>query len=188
MREVLRRRFRRYLSERQESEDGRPRKFAYLPGLIVVDGGLPQANVASDVLRELGVADVAVVGLAKRLEEVWLPGDDFPVILPRGSDGLYLFQRVRDEAHRFAVTFHRERRSKAMTVSGLDGIPGLGASRQAALRRHFGSMKKIRAASVEELAQVPGIGASLAATIAGRLAAAGSTTSVNVTTGEVLDD
>ena len=187
MREVLRRRFQRYLNERSESVDGRPRKFSYLPNLLVVDGGLPQANVAADVLADLGVVDVAVVGLAKRLEEVWRPGEEFPIILPRGSEGLYLLQRVRDEAHRFAVTFHRERRSKAMTRSGLDGIPGLGPARQAALRQQFGSVKKVRAASVEELAAVPGIGAALAATIAASLRAP-STPSVNLTTGEVLDD
>ena len=147
MREVLRRRFQRSLNERAESVDGRPRKFSYLPNLLVVDGGLPQANVAADVLADLGVVDVAVVGLAKRLEEVWRPGEEFPIILPRGSEGLYLLQRVRDEAHRFAVTFHRERRSKAMTRSGLDGIPGLGPARQAALRQQFGSVKKVRACS-----------------------------------------
>ena len=180
MREVLRRRFQRYLNERSESVDGRPRKFSYLPNLLVVDGGLPQANVAADVLADLGVVDVAVVGLAKRLEEVWRPGEEFPIILPRGSEGLYLLQRVRDEAHRFAVTFHRERRSKAMTRSGLDGIPGLGPARQAALRQQFGSVKKVRAASVEELAAVPGIGAASLR--------APSTPSVNLTTGEVLDD
>ena len=190
MREVLTRRFQRYLTERTETEDGRAKKFAYPPNLLVVDGGQPQANAAGAVLRELGVVDVAVVGLAKRLEEVWLPDDDFPVILPRGSEGLYLLQRVRDEAHRFAITFHRERRSKAMTVSGLDGIPGLGKSRQAALRRHFGSMTKIRAASAEEIADVPGIGPTLAGTIAAHLGAAADQVepAVNLTTGEVLAD
>ena len=141
------------------------------------------------MLRELGIVDIACVGLAKRLEEVWLPGTDFPVILPRGSEGLYLLQRVRDEAHRFAITFHRERRSKAMTTSSLDGIPGLGATRQAALRRHFGSVTKIKAASAEEIAQVPGIGPALAATIAGHLGArsAEAVPAVNLTTGEVVD-
>ena len=190
MREVLTRRFQRYLTERTETEDGRAKKFAYPPNLLVVDGGQPQANAAGAVLRELGVVDVAVVGLAKRLEEVWLPDDDFPVILPRGSEGLYLLQRVRDEAHRFAITFHRERRSKAMTVSGLDDIPGLGKSRQAALRRHFGSMTKIRAASAEEIADVPGIGPTLAGTIAAHLGAAADQVepAVNLTTGEVLAD
>ncbi|MEI2775827.1 MAG: excinuclease ABC subunit UvrC [Tetrasphaera sp.] len=188
MREVLTRRFRRYLSERHElDEDGKAKKFAYPPNLVVVDGGLPQVNAAAQVLQELGVVDVACVGLAKRLEEVWVPGDDFPVILPRGSQGLYLLQRVRDEAHRFAITFHRERRSKAMTVSGLDGIPGLGTARQQALRKHFGSVKRIRAASAEQIAEVPGIGPALAATIVARLGAQPSEPAVNVTTGEVLD-
>jgi len=188
MREVLTRRFRRYLTERHEvGDDGRAKKFAYPPNLVVVDGGLPQVNVAVRVLEELGVVDVAVVGLAKRLEEVWLPGDDHPAILPRGSDGLYLLQRVRDEAHRFAITFHRERRSKAMTVSGLDGIPGLGPARQEALRRHFGSVKKIRAATAAELTEVSGIGPALAEVIVARLSGADTTPAVNVTTGEVLD-
>ena len=117
---------------------GRPRKFAYPPNLVVVDGGLPQVNAAKAVLDELGIEDVSLVGLAKRLEEVWVPGQDFPLILPRTSEGLYLLQRVRDEAHRFAITFHRQRRSKAMTTSALDGIPGLGEVRRKALLRAFG--------------------------------------------------
>ncbi len=110
-----------------DPETGRPRRFAYPPSLVVVDGGQPQVNAAQAVLDELGIEEVALVGLAKRLEEVWLPGEEHPVILPRTSEGLYLLQRVRDEAHRFAITFHRQRRSKAMTASQLDGIPGLGA-------------------------------------------------------------
>ena len=141
---------------------GRPRKFAYPPNLVVVDGGLPQVNAARSVLDELGIEDVSLVGLAKRLEEVWVPGQDFPVILPRTSEGLYLLQRVRDEAHRFAITFHRQRRSKAMTTSDLDGIPGLGEVRRKALLRVFGSVKRLRAASVEEIAAVQGIGPVLA--------------------------
>ncbi len=187
MHEVLTRRFRRYLAERHDlGEDGRARKFAYLPNLVVVDGGLPQVNAAVRVLEELGVVDVACVGLAKRLEEVWLPGEEHPVILPRGSEGLYLLQRVRDEAHRFAITFHRERRSKAMTISGLDGIPGLGTSRQQALRRHFGSVKKIRAATAAELAEVPGIGPALAEKIVTHLRGDAGEPAVNLTTGEIL--
>jgi excinuclease ABC subunit C len=170
---------------------GRPRKFAYPPNLVVVDGGLPQVNAARTVLEELGIEDVSLVGLAKRLEEVWVPGQDFPLILPRTSEGLYLLQRVRDEAHRFAITFHRQRRSKAMTTSALDTIPGLGGVRRKALLRQFGSVKRLRAASAEEIAGVPGIGPVLAQTIATRLAAdAGSSQTVpavNVTTGEVLD-
>jgi excinuclease ABC subunit C len=165
--EVLRRRFARYLDavatqdpERPgiDPETGKPRKFAYPPQLLVVDGGAPQVNAAAEVLAELGIAEVTLCGLAKRLEEVWLPGEEFPVILPRTSEGLYLLQRVRDEAHRFAITFHRERRSRRMTVSALDGIPGLGETRRKALLTRFGSVKRLSAATPEEIAAVPGIG------------------------------
>jgi len=174
--EVLRRRFARYLEARaslgeidaEEAEDpelpgidpttGRPRKFAYPPQLVVVDGGQPQVAAAAAVLADLGIDDVALCGLAKRLEEVWLPADAFPVIMPRASEGLYMLQRLRDEAHRFAIAFHRERRSKRMTVSSLDSIPGLGEVRRKALLRHFGSIKRLGAASVDEIAEVPGIG------------------------------
>ena len=198
MHEVLTRRFRRYLDDRAEAGDieglgidpdtGRPRRFAYPPGLVVVDGGLPQVNAARAALTELGIDDVALVGLAKRLEEVWIPGNEFPVILPRTSEGLYLLQRVRDEAHRFAITFHRQRRSKAMTASALDDIPGLGEVRRKALLRHFGSVKRLREASVEQIREVPGIGVALAATIHVTLQDATTQTApaVNVTTGEVL--
>ncbi|MGK5518870.1 excinuclease ABC subunit UvrC [Micromonospora sp. URMC 107] len=137
---------------------GRPRKFAYPPQLVVVDGGAPQVAAAAQALAELGVDDVALCGLAKRLEEVWLPDDEFPVILPRTSEGLYLLQRVRDEAHRFAITFHRQRRSKRMTESALDRVPGLGEVRRKALLRHFGSLKRLSAATVEEITEVPGVG------------------------------
>jgi excinuclease ABC subunit C len=137
---------------------GRPRRFAYPPNLIVVDGGAPQVAAVAAVMAEMGVTDVALCGLAKRLEEVWLPDDEFPVILPRNSEALYLLQRVRDEAHRFAITFHRQRRSKRMTVSALDDVPGLGEVRRKALLRQFGSVKKLADASVEEIAEVPGIG------------------------------
>jgi excinuclease ABC subunit C len=137
---------------------GRPRRFAYPPQLVVVDGGQPQVNAVAAVLSDLGITDVALCGLAKRLEEVWLPGDDFPVILPRTSEALYLLQRVRDEAHRFAITFHRQRRSKRMTASALDSVPGLGEARRKALLRHFGSLKRVSAATPEEIAEVPGIG------------------------------
>jgi excinuclease ABC subunit C len=137
---------------------GRPRRFAYPPQLVVVDGGQPQVNAVAAVLSDLGITDVALCGLAKRLEEVWLPGEDFPVILPRTSEGLYLLQRVRDEAHRFAITFHRQRRSKRMTASGLDNIPGLGETRRKALLRHFGSLKRLAQATPEEVSEVPGIG------------------------------
>jgi excinuclease ABC subunit C len=198
MHEVLTRRFRRYLDDRVESADieglaidpetGRPRRFAYPPGLVVVDGGLPQVNAAQSALLELGIDDVALVGLAKRLEEVWVPGKEFPVILPRTSEGLYLLQRVRDEAHRFAITFHRQRRSKAMTASALDDIPGLGEVRRKALLRHFGSVKRLKEASVDQIQEVSGIGAALAATIHVTLHRPTSETApaVDMTTGEVL--
>jgi excinuclease ABC subunit C len=137
---------------------GRPRKFAYPPNLLVVDGGAPQVAAAAEVLSEMGITDVAVCGLAKRLEEVWLPGEEDPAILPRTSEGLYLLQRIRDEAHRFAITYHRQKRSNRMTESALDGVPGLGSTRRTALLKHFGSVKKIRAASVEEITEVPGVG------------------------------
>lgn len=137
---------------------GRPRKFSYAPNLLVVDGGAPQVAAAQEVLSELGITDVAVCGLAKRLEEVWLPGDEMPAILPRTSEALYLLQRVRDEAHRFAITYHRQKRSARMTTSELDGVPGLGSTRKTALIKHFGSVKKLRAATVEEITEVPGVG------------------------------
>ncbi|WP_236791235.1 excinuclease ABC subunit UvrC [Amycolatopsis sp. GM8] len=166
--EVVRRRFHRYLKETENAdsetkpgidpETGRPRKFAYPPNLLVVDGAGPQATAAADVLADLGITDIAVIGLAKRLEEVWLPADPDPVILPRTSESLYLLQRVRDEAHRFAIRYHREKRSKRVQVSALDGVPGLGQTRRAALIKHFGSVKKLREARVEDIAQVPGVG------------------------------
>jgi excinuclease ABC subunit C len=169
MAEVLARRFRHAEPgpDAVHGAPGRPaRRFAYPPNLLVVDGGAPQVGAASRVLAELGVRDVTLIGLAKRLEEVWLPGDVFPLILPRGSEGLYLLQRVRDEAHRFAISAHRQRRSKAMTRSALDAVPGLGPARQKALLRRFGSVKRVREASEDELAQVEGIGPALAARVA----------------------
>ena len=182
--EVILRRFRRYLAEREKTGEldtlGDPeaaeppevsgqKKFAYPPNLVVVDGGPLQAAAAARALAELGIDDVAVCGLAKRLEEVWLPGEEYPVILPRSSEGLYLLQRVRDEAHRFAIAYHRHKRSKAATASALDDVPGLGPARRATLLKHFGSVRKLRAASMEEIAAVPGIGPKLAATIAAAL-------------------
>ena len=137
---------------------GRPRKFAYAPNLLVVDGGAPQVAAAQEVLSELGITDVAVCGLAKRLEEVWLPGEEAPAILPRASEALYLLQRIRDEAHRFAITYHRQKRSTRMTSSALDAVPGLGETRRTALLKHFGSVRKLRAATVEEITEVPGVG------------------------------
>jgi excinuclease ABC subunit C len=159
MDEVLRRRFTRYLTESQlPAEERESARFAYPPQLVIVDGGLPQVNAANKVLKDLGITSVAVAGLAKRLEEVWLPGDAFPSILPRGSEALYLLQRVRDEAHRFAIKHHRAKRTKAMKTSAIDDIPGVGPTRAVALIRHFGSLAKVRDASVEQIALVPGIG------------------------------
>jgi excinuclease ABC subunit C len=166
MAEVVRRRFARHLKEEADrrdeqgiaAEEGRPRRFAYPPNLLVVDGGAPQVAAAARSLDELGIVDVAVCGLAKRMEEVWLPGESDPVILPRTSEALYLLQRVRDEAHRFAITYHRQKRSTSMLVSMLDDVPGLGESRRKALMKQFGSLKRLRAATVEELTAVPGIG------------------------------
>ncbi|GLP75843.1 UvrABC system protein C [Mycobacterium antarcticum] len=166
--EVTRRRFARHVADAQAplTEDARPRRFAYPPNLFVVDGGAPQVNAAAAVLENLGVTDVAVIGLAKRLEEVWVPNLDGmspdPIILPRNSDGLYLLQRVRDEAHRFAISYHRSKRSKRMTASALDSIPGLGEHRRKALVTHFGSVARLKDASVEEITAVPGIGVATA--------------------------
>jgi len=189
--EVITRRFRRYLEEREatgeldvlgDREEDEPglaeaaarRKFAYPPNLVVVDGGQPQVAAAQRALDELGIDDVSVCGLAKRLEEVWLPGEDGPVIMPRTSEGLYLLQRVRDEAHRFAITYHRKKRSAALTTSELDGVPGLGPARKATLLRHFGSVRRIAGASVAEIADLPGFGPQIAETVAAALRAEGS--------------
>ncbi len=163
--EVIRRRFHRMQVEEKLEDEGRPKKFAYPPQLVVVDGGGPQVNAAAAVMTELGVTDVAVCGLAKRLEEVWLPDDPMPVIMSRTSEGLYLLQRVRDEAHRFAITFHRQRRSVRMTMSDLDNVPGVGKTRRQALLRQFGSVKRLSAASLDDVAAVPGIGPRIAQVI-----------------------
>jgi excinuclease ABC subunit C len=197
IREVITRRFRRYLEEREESgeldtlgdpearEDLDPdqdaaqsqelvvtpqKKFAYPPNLVVVDGGAPQVAAAAAALADLGIDDVSVCGLAKRLEEVWLPGQDYPVIMSRSSEGLYLLQRVRDEAHRFAITYHRAKRGKAATTSALDSVPGLGPARRAALLKAFGSVKAVSAATPDQIAAaVPGIGPKLAETVVAAL-------------------
>ena len=164
--EVTRRRFLRHLNDSGPAgPEAAPRRFAYPPNLYVVDGGAPQVNAAQAVLDELGVTDVAVIGLAKRLEEVWVPTDPDPVILPRNSEGLFLLQRVRDEAHRFAVAYHRSKRSKRMTASALDSVRGLGESRRQALVSHFGSLARLRQASADEITAVPGIGAATAAAV-----------------------
>jgi excinuclease ABC subunit C len=214
MHEVITRRFRRLLDEQARSElkpgteesgpmlvdpdTGRPRKFAYAPGLVVVDGGPPQVAAAQQALDELGIEDVPVCGLAKRLEEVWLPDEEDPVILARSSEGLYLLQRIRDEAHRFAIAHHRNRRSKSMVESVLDDVPGLGEVRRRTLLKHFGSLKKLREADVEQIAQVPGIGVrtaeSIKAAVSGgagegaEVGAGPTVVSVNTATGEIEEE
>jgi excinuclease ABC subunit C len=225
MHEVITRRFRRYLAEKEKTgewadgedtptdgegtppdggtalidgdalgtslkdDDGRLKKFAYPPQLVVVDGGQPQVAAARRALDELGIDDIAVCGLAKRLEEVWVPGDDDPVVLPRTSEGLYLLQRVRDEAHRFAITYQRTRRAKRFRAGPLDEVPGLGDTRKKALIKHFGSVKKLRAATIEQIQEVPGIGRKTAETIAAALArAVPAAPAVNTATGEIIED
>ena len=172
MHQVITRRFKRYLSE-QENDlkefnelGGSKPKFAYPPQLIIVDGGKGQVSAAAAALSELGISNIALCGLAKRLEEVWLPNNPAPVMFGRKSEALYLFQRIRDEAHRFAITFHRSKRGKAMLESFLDEIPGLGQSRRDALLKHFGSVAALRKSDQNEIAKVPGIGDKLAAQIA----------------------
>ncbi|HZJ51217.1 MAG TPA: excinuclease ABC subunit UvrC [Actinomycetota bacterium] len=155
MGEVVRRRFLRY--RRGDSEVETNRKFAYAPNLVVIDGGKGQLSSVVEVLEELGIDDIAVCSLAKRMEEVFLPDRAEPIVIPRSSEALYLLQSVRDEAHRFALTYHRLRRSKSMTRSALDAVPGLGDARRKKLLNHFGSVKRIRTATLEELYEVPGL-------------------------------
>lgn len=220
MHEVISRRFRRYLQEKERTgeweetpaatgpvpapgpadgtasagdesreDDGRPKRFAYPPQLLVVDGGQPQVAAAKRALDELGIDDIAVCGLAKRLEEVWLPDDDDPVVLPRSSEGLYLLQRIRDEAHRFAITYQRAKRAKRIRASPLDAVPGLGDTRKQALIKHFGSVKKLRQATIEEICEVPGIGRRTAESVAVALAAAApAAPAVNTATGEIMEE
>ncbi|MFF8407691.1 excinuclease ABC subunit UvrC [Streptomyces sp. NPDC015684] len=230
MHEVITRRFRRYLAEKEKTgewtdgsgadgaltdgdtaltgpdavtrgleeevvdgslkdDDGRPKKFAYPPQLVVVDGGRPQVAAARRALDELGIDDIAVCGLAKRLEEVWVPDEEDPVVLPRTSEGLYLLQRVRDEAHRFAITYQRTKRAKRFRSSPLDDVPGLGETRKQALIKHFGSVKKLRSATIEQIQEVPGIGRKTAETIAvALLRAAPAAPAVNTATGEIIED
>ncbi|MGH2806306.1 MAG: excinuclease ABC subunit UvrC, partial [Actinomycetota bacterium] len=159
MGEVIRRRFARFLHEKTEdgSSNGKPRKFAYPPNLVVIDGGKGQLNRAVEVMGELGVHGVKVVSLAKRMEEVFVPGQAESIVIPRGAESLYLLQQIRDEAHRFAITYHRLKRGKKMTRSALDGIPGLGEARRKQLLKHFGSVKQVRQASLEELYSVPSL-------------------------------
>jgi excinuclease ABC subunit C len=192
MHQVITRRLKRLLDDRKENEaevaelGGKPSKFAYPPQLIVVDGGQPQVNAAQRALDELGITDIALCGLAKRLEEVWMPGSKDPLILPRNSEGLYLLQRIRDEAHRFAITFHRSRRSKVMLESILDEIPQLGSARRASILERFGSVAAIRKATVEEIAATPGIGSKIASIIENHLSTI-ATQAINTETGEIME-
>ncbi|WP_069811896.1 excinuclease ABC subunit UvrC [Streptomyces sp. TP-A0874] len=225
MHEVISRRFRRYLLEKQKTgeweeerdggpvadpeavpvpggadadevqsgpidpQTGRARRFAYPPQLVVVDGGRPQVTAARRALDELGIDDVAVCGLAKRLEEVWLPDDDEPVVLPRSSEGLYFLQRVRDEAHRFAIAYQRSKRGRTLRAGPLDTIPGLGETRRKALLKHFGSVKRLRTATVDQVCEVPGVGRKTAETVVAALAqAAPAAPAVNTATGEIIED
>jgi excinuclease ABC subunit C len=192
MHHVLTRRLKRYLAERdvdnsEVSEFGGARpKFAYPPQLIVVDGGAPQVAAAARALAELGISDISICGLAKRLEEVWLPENKEPIIFPRHSEGLYLLQRIRDEAHRFAITFHRSKRSKVMLESLLDDIPKLGESRRSALLEKYGSVTAIRKATAADISLIPGIGSSIAELIVSRLQnEPESQEHVNMETGEI---
>ncbi|MFJ2918945.1 excinuclease ABC subunit UvrC [Streptomyces sp. NPDC087307] len=170
-------------------DDGRPKRFAYPPQLVVVDGGQPQVAAAKRALDELGIDDIAVCGLAKRLEEVWLPEDDDPVVLPRSSEGLYLLQRVRDEAHRFAITYQRAKRAKRIRSSPLDAVAGLGETRKQALIKHFGSVKKLKQATIDEICEVPGIGRRTAESVAVALAStAPAAPAVNTATGEIMEE
>ena len=182
-----------------EDEDGRPRRFAYPPSLILVDGGPPQVAAAQRAMDELGITDIALAGIAKRLEEIWLPGEEYPVILPRTSEALFLVQRLRDEAHRFAITYHRSKRGRAMQASALDGIPGLGPARRRALLDRFVTVSAIREASEEELTEVDGIGPALAGQITAALTSAQENgadpdtaedalgVTVDMATGEILE-
>ena len=196
MHQVITRRLKRLIADRKVDQSevnesgGRLGKFSYPPQLIVVDGGAPQVAAAARALEELGVTDIALCGLAKRLEEVWLPHSHDPLILPRTSEGMYLLQRVRDEAHRFAITFHRSRRSKVMLESVLDEIEQLGHIRRAALLDRFGSVGAIRKASVAEIAATPGIGEKIASIIWNHLSHMGESAvigGVDMQTGEILD-
>ena len=193
MHQVITRRMKRLLNDRSVDEaevaqlGGKLSKFSYPPQLIVVDGGAPQVNAAARALSELGINDIALCGLAKRLEEVWIPGSSDPIILPRSSEGLYLLQRIRDEAHRFAITFHRSRRSKVMLESVLDEIPQLGSVRRNALLERFGSVAAIRKASAEEIGATPGIGSKTASIIEAHLTGI-NTQKVNTETGEITGD
>ena len=194
MHHVITRRFKRYLAEKDiditdvELSGGERRKFAYPPQLVIVDGGRGQVNAAARAFSELGITDITLVGLAKRLEEIWYPDQSYPVILPRHSEALYLVQRIRDEAHRFAITFHRSKRSKLMLESLLDDIPNLGEVRRQALVERFGSVAALKKATVVEIAEVPGIGSKTAENIASVIAQSAVNFSVDAATGEILEN
>ena len=194
MHHVITRRFKRYLAEKDldlveiEMSGGEKPKFAYPPQLVIVDGGRGQVNAAARAFAELGVTDIALVGLAKRLEEIWFPDQSYPVILPRHSEALYLVQRIRDEAHRFAITFHRSKRSRLMLESLLDEIPHLGEVRRQALLDHFGSVAALKKATNDEIAAVPGIGPKSAESIVSAIAASEVQYSVDTATGEIIEN
>ncbi|MCX6427829.1 MAG: excinuclease ABC subunit UvrC [Actinobacteria bacterium] len=190
--QVLTRRLKRLIAERtidggevQES-GGKRKRFSYPPQLIIVDGGVGQVNAAARAMADLGITDIPLCGLAKRLEEVWRPGNPEPLMLPRTSEGLYLLQRIRDEAHRFAITFHRSRRSHAMLESVLDDIEQLGEVRRKALLTHFGSVAALRKATAEEIAHIPGIGEKIATMILEALHGSESLV-FDAQTGEILE-
>ena len=185
MHQVITRRMKRWIQDQNVEIGEVAGKFAYAPNLIVVDGGAAQVSAAERALLELGITDIAVVGLAKRLEELWLPGNPDPIIMPRNSEGLYLLQRARDEAHRFAITFHRSRRSKIMLESLLDEINDLGPTRRAALLDRYGSVSAIKSASVEDISLTPGIGPKLAKIISDYLNANVANAQINMETGEI---
>lgn len=188
MEEVLTRRLRRLLDDRADPTQDRTRRFSYAPGLIVVDGGAPQVAAAYRALEGSGLAsEIALCGLAKRLEEVWLPHEEFPLILPRTSEGLYLLQRLRDEAHRFAISHHRGRRSASMVESLLDAVPGLGQVRRKVLLKHFGSLKKLRSASLDDIAALPGFGMTTAVAVHAAVHELRAGEVLNTATGEITD-
>ena len=192
MHHVITRRFKRYLAEKdlqlEDNLEVTRARFAYPPQLVIVDGGRGQVNAAARALAELGITDVALVGLAKRLEEIWFPDRTYPVVLPRNSESLYLVQRIRDEAHRFAITFHRSKRSKLMLESLLDEVPGLGETRRQSLLEHFGSIAQLRKSNPAEVAAVPGIGEKTAAAIFSVIEAESSNFKVDTSTGEIISE
>ena len=189
---VITRRFKRYLEEKDvdlvdsKIAGGTRPKFAYPPQLVVVDGGKPQVNAAAKALQDLGITDVALCGLAKRLEEVWLPNNSEPVIFPRHSEALYLLQKIRDEAHRFAINFHRSKRSKLMLESLLDDLSGLGEARKKALLTHFGSVTALRSATESDISEIPGIGEKMAKSIVEQLKVVINANKIDTETGEIL--